>query len=440
MNQSIVAKFGGTSLADAGQFRKVIDIIRSQPTCQHVVVSAPGKRFPDDEKVTDLFYSWHRNMLNDNDSVRANTRSLIQKRFEEIARDLDISFDICAELDQIETNIRQGYSMDYAASRGEYLSAKIMARALHWNFVDAVDCIGFNEWGTYIQDYARIQKTLCGKEGVVVPGFYGSLPGGRVKTFSRGGSDITGAIIASAVQASVYQNWTDVSGLLMVDPRVIKNPKRIHQIRYALLRELTYAGACVFHEEAMFPVQDAGIVTNIRNTNDPSDRGTYIVPYHDTSPDAFDLITGIASRKNFTVVTLCKRLMNQEVGFVRKLLSVLERYGISFEHMPSGIDTVSLIIDSRQLDGKLDTVVSCIKKDCAPDSVDVFGDIALIAVVGQGMAYTPGIAAKICGAIANQSINIRMINQGASETTILIGVRNDDCDLAVRAIYDTCVN
>jgi len=429
-----VSKFGGTSLADANQIRKVLAIVQSDPERQFVVVSAPGKRNPQDRKITDLLYEWQRHQ-----ALRLSSdeiRQIVEARYAEIIRDLGIKFDLETELEEIGRRILEGASSDYAASRGEYLSGKIIAAALGYKFVDPATCISFDKQGRYEKSDNRLRPVLQGRK-VVIPGFYGSMPDGSIKTFSRGGSDITGAIVAEAMGAKVYENWTDVSGLLMADPRVVDGPRKIEIVTYRELRELSYMGANVFHEEAIFPVQEAGIATNIRNTNDPSDVGTYIVAERNVEKSG-NLITGVAGRKNFTVITVEKK-MNQEVGFVRRILTVLETNSISFEHMPSGIDTLSIIIDDRQIDGKLEKILSEIRESCSPDTIEVYPHMAMIAIVGQAMAHTPGVAAKVFAALAKEGINIRMINQGSSEISIIIGIENDDYENAVRAIYGAFV-
>lgn len=426
-----VSKFGGTSLADASQIKKVLSIVRSDPDRQYVVVSAPGKRNPQDRKITDLFYEWQR--LQELRLSSEEVRQIIKARFVEVIRDLGVEFDLEMELSVIERKIKEGASPDYAASRGEYLNGKIAATALGYEFVDPATCIHFDTQGRYIESDNELRCVLQGRK-VVISGFYGSLPDGSIKTFSRGGSDITGAIIAGAVGASVYENWTDVSGLLMADPRVVREPQKIQMVTYRELRELSYMGANVFHEEAMFPVQKAGITTNIRNTNDPENDGTFITA--ETAQDRrVSVITGIAGRKDFTVITVEKQMMNQQVGFVRRILTVLEANDISFEHMPSGIDTLSVIIEDKKLDGKIEKVLSEIHSACSPDRIECYPKMAMIAVVGTRMAHTPGIAARVFSSLAKQGVNIRMINQGSSEISIIIGIENDDYENAIRAIY-----
>ena len=434
MSKVIVAKFGGTSLADSDQFKKVMAIIKSDPRRRYIVVSAPGKRNPEDRKITDLFYEWHR--LNHLQLSTVEVMQIIHDRFAEIVRDLGLSLNIGSEIAEIDRMIRAGASADYSASRGEYLSGKILAEALGYDIVDPESCIIFDSTGQYSRDDERIQKRLGKGRNAVIPGFYGIGPNGKVRTFSRGGSDITGAIIARAVGASIYENWTDVSGLLMADPRVVNNPRRIKMATYRELRELAYMGASVFHQDAMFPVQEAGIITNIRNTNVPEDPGTFIVPEKTPREDARPIV-GIAGRKSFTVFTVEKDMMNSQVGIARKILGAFEGNGVSIEHMPSGIDTISIIVDDEKLNGKSDLIVRQIKSECSPDSVEVNPGMAMIAVVGRPMKHTLGVAAKVFQALADNGINIRMINQGSSEISIIIGVENSDYDAAIRAIYAT---
>ena len=430
-----VSKFGGNPLADSSQIKKALAIIQSDPERQCIVVSAPGKRDSRDQKVTDLLYEWHR--LHELRLSTDEIRQVISDRYAEIIGGLGIDFDLAGELAEINQKINEGASADYAASRGEYLMAKIMAIALGYDFVDSADCIYFDQHGRYHQDDERLRAVLLGRK-TVVSGFYGSLPDGSIKTFPRNSSDLSATIIARAVGASLCEIWKDVSGLLMADPRVVKNPRKVGRITYRELREITYAGTEVLFSEAMFPVQEAGIPINIRNVNDPDDPGTYVVA-EDIQREAGTII-GVAGRKSFTVITVEKAMMNQEIGFARRILAVLEDNGISFEHMPSGIDTISLVIDDRQLNGKLEKVVLEIRQACSPDSVEVFPEMAMIAVVGRGMINTPGVAAKIFAALADQNINIRMINQGSSEISIFVGVENTDYENAVRAIYAAFVN
>lgn len=430
----IVAKFGGTSLASAEQIKKVIEIIRSDPDRKYIVVSAPGKRNKDDQKITDLFYEWYR--LNKLKISASEIQQIIEDRFSEIIEGLGVDFDLKSEMKEIAKNIASGAAADYAASRGEYLNGKIIALALGYEYIDPSACITFNKDGSYHKDRALIQVVLSGKRAVI-PGFYGSLPDGSIKTFSRGGSDITGSIVAWAIQADIYENWTDVSGFRMTDPRVVKEARKIYELTYRELRELSYMGANVFHEEAMFPVQEAGITTNIRNTNDPDDSGTFIV-MPDKVPETGCLVTGIAGRKNFTVITVEKKMMNQQVGFVRKILTILEENNVSFEHMPSGIDTLSIIIDDTELQGKHEKILSSIEESCQPDSIKMEqSEMAMIAIVGHAMIRMRGVAAQALDALAKAHVNIRMINQGASELSIIVGIDNNDYGTSIRALYDS---
>lgn len=433
-----VAKFGGTSLADADQLRKVRSIVRADPERRYVVPSAPGKRTSADRKITDLLYLCHTHVSQN--VPFEEVYGIISERYLEIVRDLNLKIDLRPHLAEIKKKVSEGATADYTASRGEFLNGLVVAELLGYEFVDPCDIIFFDDRGRL--DAAKTQEAtsrrLKNVERAVIPGFYGSSRDGKVKTFSRGGSDITGAIIARGVGADIYENWTDVSGLLMADPNIVKNPKPIDTVTYRELRELAYMGANVLHDEAVFPVREAGIPVRIKNTYRPDDPGTLIL--QDADPITHTgTITGIAGKKGFTVIVIEKALMNKELGYGRRILSVLEVNGISFEHMPSGIDTISLVISDQQLDKKLDKVIREIKAECAPDSVEVFPNMALVATVGRGMAHTPGIAAKLFTALGNEKTNVRMIDQGSSEINIIVGVENEDLERAVRAIYSAFV-
>ena len=433
-----VAKFGGTSLADADQLRKVRSIVRADPERRYVVPSAPGKRTSADRKITDLLYLCHTHVSQN--VPFEEVYGIISERYLEIVRDLNLKIDLRPHLAEIKKKVSEGATADYTASRGEFLNGLVVAELLGYEFVDPCDIIFFDDRGRL--DAAKTQEAtsrrLKNVERAVIPGFYGSSRDGKVKTFSRGGSDITGAIIARGVGADIYENWTDVSGLLMADPNIVKNPKPIDTVTYRELRELAYMGANVLHDEAVFPVREASIPVRIKNTYRPDDPGTLIL--QDADPITHTgTITGIAGKKGFTVIVIEKALMNKELGYGRRILSVLEVNGISFEHMPSGIDTISLVISDQQLDKKLDKVIREIKAECAPDSVEVFPNMALVATVGRGMAHTPGIAAKLFTALGNEKTNVRMIDQGSSEINIIVGVENEDLERAVRAIYSAFV-
>ncbi len=434
-----VCKFGGSSLASADQFRKAADIIHADPERRYVVPSAPGKRSKDDQKITDLLYLCHASAQQR--VAFDQTFDLIAARYGQIVKELGLSLDLMPQLEEVRKQIEAGATADYAASRGEYLNGLVMAELLGYEFVDAAQVVHFGVNGRF--DAATTQQAMSARlvkvERAVVPGFYGSLPDGTIKTFSRGGSDITGSIVARGAAAEVYENWTDVSGLLMADPRIVDSPKPIDVVTYAELRELAYMGASVLHDEAIFPVRQAGIPVNIRNTNAPDDPGTMIV--QDAAPVAHaGTITGIAGRKDFTVISIAKSLMNSEVGFGYRLLGALERHGVNFEHLPSGIDTMSLVIADAELDGKLDEVRAAIEADCKPDAMDVSPGMALIATVGRGMAYTPGMAARLFAALGEANVNIRMIDQGSSELNIIVGVDAGDFETAQRAIYAAFVD
>ncbi len=434
-----VAKFGGTSLADAEQIKKVQQIILSDPERRYIVPSAPGKRADGDRKITDLLYLCHTH-VQQNVPID-DVFNIIAERYLGFLRDLGLSFDIRPHLEEVRKRIIEGASADYTASRGEYLNGLIISNLLGFDFVDPAEIIFFGPNGLLDAEktQAAASNRLLQHERAVIPGFYGSTHDGKVKTFSRGGSDITGAIVARGVHADMYENWTDVSGLLMADPNIIENPRTIDVVTYGELRELAYMGANVLHDEAIFPVKIAGIPILIKNTNRPQDPGTLIV--QDAEPVTHKgTITGIAGKKGFTVIVVEKALMNAEVGFARRILSVLEVNGISFEHMPSSIDSISLVVADTQIQNKLDKVMREIKTECRPDSVEIFPNMSLIATVGRGMAYTPGIAARLFSTLGKEGINVRMIDQGSSEINIIVGVENEDFERAVRAIYGAFVS
>ena len=430
-----VCKFGGSSLADADQTAKVRQIVEADDDRRYIVPSAPGKRTPEDRKITDLLYLCHEAAAQQ--VAFDEAWELVASRYREIVAGLGLDLDLTPTLEEIRSAIAEGASADYAASRGEYLNGIIIAEALGYAFVDAAEVIFFADHGRLDENrtYDAIAQRLGRDECAVIPGFYGSTPDGEVKTFSRGGSDITGAIVARAIKAGVYENWTDVSGLLMADPRIVDKPRVIETITYRELRELSYSGATVLHDEAVFPVRAAGIPVNIRNTNAPDDPGTTIIKGNDTSKVISGAITGIAGRKDFTVIHVEKAMMNAELGFGRRLLNVLEANDVSFEHMPSGIDTMSVIVADSAVEGRLETLIQQIEADCQPDSIDVDPELAVIATVGRGMMHTPGMAAKLFGALAAAKVNIRMIDQGSSELNIIVGVDVADFEKAVRSIY-----
>ena len=428
-----VVKFGGSSLADAGQFKKVADIIRSDPSRMYVVPSAPGKRFPADTKVTDMLIRAYDLAVAGGDVGKQ--LDLIRARYDAIVEGLGMNYDLDGEFEEIARVLREDPALDYTASRGEYLNGKIMSSYLGLPFIDAYDVIFFNEEGnlnSYKTEKVMAQR-LAQTERAVIPGFYGQGKDGKVKTFSRGGSDITGSIVAGAAKADAYENWTDVSGFLVADPRIIRNPVAIHTITYRELRELSYMGASVLHEDAIFPVRSKGIPINIRNTNRPEDEGTWIV--ESTARKAKYTITGIAGKKGFCAVLISKSMMNSEIGFGRKVLQAFEENHISFEHMPSGIDTMTIVVHESEFIDKEQRVVSTIHRLSQPDSIEIESGLALIAVVGRGMRATRGTAARIFSALAHARVNIRMIDQGSSELNIIIGVANEDFETAIRAIY-----
>ena len=433
-----VVKFGGSSLASAEQFKKVGDIVRSDKSRKYVVPSAPGKRFSADTKVTDMPYQTYALAEAGKDFI--SELQSIKERYNEIIKGLKLNMTLDAEFETIADMFKSKAGSDYAASRGEYLNGKIMANYLGFEFIDAAEVIFFDEEGNFDAEKTNnILSVRLGKvDNAVVPGFYGSTPDGKVKTFSRGGSDITGSIVSRAARVDLYENWTDVSGFLVADPRIIDNPEPIETITYRELRELSYMGASVLHEDAIFPVRREGIPINIKNTNAPEDPGTWIV--ESTCQKSKYVITGIAGKKGFCSVNIDKAKMNSEIGFCRKVLGVFEDNGISIEHMPSGIDTMTVFVHQDEFMDKEQQVVSGIHRMTHPDSIDIEADLALIAVVGRGMRSTRGTAGRIFASLAHANINVKMIDQGSSELNIIIGVTNSDFEAAIKAIYDIFVS
>lgn len=432
-----VVKFGGSSLASAEQFKKVGAIIRADRERKFVVPSAPGKRSSDDTKVTDMLYACYE--LAEQGKDFAAQLQAIKDRYQEIIDGLELKLSLDEEFKGIEKNFKEKAGSDYAASRGEYLNGIIMAQYLGYEFVDAATVIRFKADGEHDADTTNqlLRERLAGVEAAVIPGFYGAYEDGRVKTFSRGGSDITGSIVARAIKANVYENWTDVSGVLVADPRIIYKPEGVETITYRELRELAYMGFSVLHEDAIFPVRSEGIPINIRNTNAPDDNGTWIV--ESTCQKSKYVITGIAGKKGFCAVNIEKEMMNSEIGFGRKVLQAFEENEISFEHVPSGIDTMTVFVHQDEFMHKEQKVVSGIHRLADPDSIDIEADLALIAVVGRGMKSTRGTAGRIFSALAHANVNVKMIDQGSSELNIIIGVANADFETAIKAIYDIFV-
>ena len=432
-----IVKFGGSSLASAAQFKKVGEIIKADTDRRYVVPSAPGKRSDDDTKVTDMLYACY-DLAERGKDFRRELKS-IKGRYMEIIKGLRLSLTFEEEFKKIADDFKAKAGKDYAASRGEFLNGKIMAAYLGYEFIDAAEVIFFDEEGNFLMDKTNevLSARLENVERAVIPGFYGSSEKGKIITFSRGGSDITGSIVARAVRADVYENWTDVSGFLVADPRIIDTPAVIETITYRELRELAYMGATVLHEDAIFPVRKEGIPINIRNTNAPLDSGTWIV--ESTCQKSRYTITGIAGKKGFASINIDKDMMNSEIGFGRRVLQVFEDNDISFEHMPSGIDTLTVFVHQDEFMEKEQKVVAGLHRLVNPDTIDIESDLALIAVVGRGMKATRGTAGRIFAALAHANVNVRMIDQGSSELNIIIGVSNDDFNEAIRAIYDIFV-
>ena len=433
-----VVKFGGSSLASAEQFRKVGDIIRADGNRKYVVPSAPGRRYSGDSKVTDMLYTCYERAAQGMDFQ--NDIFAIRKRFDEIIQGLGLDLSLNGEFSVIEENFRKKAGRDYAASRGEYLNGILLANYLGIEYIDAAEVIRFTEEGQFDPETTNkiLGDRLRRTERAVIPGFYGAKPDGTIVTFSRGGSDITGSIVARACRAAVYENWTDVSGFLLTDPHIVENPVVISTITYKELRELSYMGASVLHDEAIFPVRQAGIPINIRNTNDPDAPGTMIVKT--TGVKSKYTITGIAGRKGFAAINIEKDRMNSEIGFGRKVLEAFEINGLSFEHMPSGIDTLSVFLEYEAFAEKEQAVLAAINRTTQPDLITIDTDLALIAVVGRGMKDARGTAGRVFASLAHARINVRMIDQGSDEENIIIGVRNDDFEAAIRAIYQIFVD
>ncbi len=437
-----VVKFGGSSLADANQIKKAAAIIKAEECRRYVVPSAPGKRFSDDIKVTDMLYKCCE--LAGSGVDFSEEFQLIKDRYNGIIADLGIDMSLDEEFNTIVKELKARPAKDYAASRGEFLNGKILAKYLGYNFVDAADVIVFDTKGTLLLDETvkAVRSRLKWLDNAVIPGFYGRTTEGVIKTFSRGGSDVTGSIIANAVNADIYENWTDVSGFLVADPRIVENPDAIETITYRELRELAYMGASVLHEDAIFPVRSAGIPINIRNTNRPGDKGTMIVSNdYDFSRESLGhTITGIAGKKGFSTINIEKAMMNNELGFGMKVLNVLYSNGISFEHMPSGIDTMSITVDSAKLEPVREKVLAEIRREVAPDHLEIEDGIAILAVVGRRMKNTRGTVARVFAAMAHARINVKLIDQGSSELNVIIGVSENDLPEAIRRIYDMFIN
>ncbi len=429
-----VAKFGGSSLADAAQFQKVLAILRADSERRVAVPSAPGKRTSADTKITDMLYRCQAMAADGQDFT--GQLSDIRARYEGIVADLGLALDLGVEFEQIAAQLRGGATADYCASRGEYLSGRVLSAAWDAEFIDAAEVVFFDAGGALDErrTYDALAARLKAVERAVVPGFYGSMPDGQIKTFSRGGSDITGALVAWGTGADLYENWTDVNGVLAADPRIVRDAATIETITYRELRELSYMGATVLHEDAIFPVRKAGIPIHIRNTNDPSHPGTMIIAMA-TEQNRPGAITGIAGRKGFSVINIEKAMMNSELGFGRRVLTVLEDHGISFEHLPSGIDTLSVVVESAYLAGHRAKLLDDLFTAVCPDDVEIIDGLALIATVGGGMVRHPGTAARLFEALARAHINVRMIDQGSSELNIIVGVVTEDFEGAIGAIY-----
>ena len=434
-----IVKFGGSSLADATCFQKVKNIIKSDSSRKIVVVSAIGKRNKDDNKITDLLYLCKTHI--EHNLPYDQIFQVVVDRYMAVELNLGVDVDLVMHLDKIRENLKKNPSADYVASRGEYLNAILVAAFLGYDFVDTSNLIKFDNKGkVLIEETDRLlREELSKHERAVLPGFYGSTVDGEIKTFTRGGSDITGALVARAIGADVYENWTDVSGFLVADPRIIRNPKKIKTISYKELRELSYMGASVLHEDAIYPARLANVPINIRNTNDPADPGTMITAEVTDDDNDDSIITGIAGNKDFTVVALYKNMMSSERGFVRRILGILDDYDINFEHLPSGIDTVSVVMSNKAIGDRLDEILDAFRQRLQPDSIDVYENMALIATVGHKMSFRTGVSAKLFNALGEAQVNVRMIEQGSSEMNIIVGVENKHFEKAIKAIYKAFV-
>ena len=435
-----VTKFGGSSMADAGQYRKVRDILLSDPSRRIVIVSAAGKRDSNDHKITDLLYLCHSHVKYGVDCDRIF--KMIASRYVGIRNELGLALAIEPELEALKKAVdAKKISREELVSRGEYFSAKLMAAYLGFQFIDAADWVKFNMDGSVNQEasYEELRSRVTPGAGAVIPGFYGTMPDGTIHTFSRGGSDITGSLAAAALDADVYENWTDVSGILMADPRIVEDPQTIPEVTYDELRELSYSGASVLHEDAIFPVREKNIPLNIRNTNAPNDPGTMIQESFDGDHDPDRFITGITGKKDFSIISLSKRGMSNQVGVLHKVLTVLVRHGISVDYVPNGIDNVSVVLPTSAIEKELYTIMAEIKREAQPDTLDVHHNIAVVAAVGRRMAFRPGISGKLFAALGEADINIRMINQGPDELNIIFGVDNKDFVDAIRVLYNSFV-
>ena len=436
-----VAKFGGSSLAGAEQFRKVRDIVRADESRRFVVVSAAGKRFKTDHKVTDLLYLVQAHLKYG--VSHEEILSMIEDRYVEIRDQLGLSFDVEKEFDTLRRWLTPDVSVDELVSRGEYLNARLMAEYLGYRFVDATEVIFFQYDGKIDMEKSceAIRRAARDAEGLVIPGFYGAMPNGRIRVMSRGGSDITGAVIAAAVDADVYENWTDVSGILMADPKIVKNPRPIPRITYSELRELSFMGASVLHEESILPVKEKNIPLNIRNTNEPDNPGTMIMESIDAEEsDNQRFITGIAGRRNFTVLTIYKKQISTDTRILRETLEMFETLKVEIDHITLDVDSFSLVVPTEQVRERIYDIIADVKRQCKPDSIRMADNIALIASVGRKMVRNPGICGKIFQALGENGVNIRMIAQGAEEISIIVGVENADFEKTIRVLYDGFVN
>lgn len=434
-----VCKFGGSSLCSGAQFEKMKRIVSSDKSRGIVVVSAPGRRFPGDSKVTDLLYICRAHLKYDVSCDDIFTG--IEERYREIIRQCGLSSEIEKDFEEIRSKLNKKTDEDYIVSRGEYLCAKLASEYLGYKFIDSAKWLfyGYDGKVDYEKSYAELAGIYARYQHIVLPGFYGSMPDGSIKVFSRGGSDITGAVAAAALCADAYENWTDVSGIMMADPRIVKNPRPIERVTFSELRELSYMGADVLHEETVFPVRQKNIPLYIRNTNDPEAQGTLIMESFTDEEKTKEprFITGISGKRDFTIITVSKAKMTDDISFIRRTLEITEKYGVPVEHIPSSIDSFCLVVPSEAVKPRLHELVAEISRVCEPDSISVTADIALVAVVGRRMAWKPGVSGRLLSALGENDINIRMIEQGSDEINIMIGVENGNFEKTIRVLYDS---
>lgn len=439
MYQTIVAKFGGSSLADASHIQKTASIINMDPARRYVVISSPGERTDDDIKVTDMLYMCHSRFTN-----RENYQDMlnaIHLRFDEIVAGLGIDFDVNAEIKELHKSLMMGKSSDFIASRGEFITSKIMAKVLGWEFVDASEIIFFNNDGSLneLKTFSTASRILKPLEHAVIPGFYGIMPNGSIKTFNRGGSDTTASIISRSVKADLYEKWTDKAEIFSADPSIIDSPRTVENITYKELHELSYMGFNVLNEDSVFPINRAGIPVNIRDTHDINDKGTLILPELPEDFPRENMFVCVAGKRGFRVLQIDKYKLNRETQFPAKLFNIFARYNIACEHCLTGIDVVSLVLKNPLFDLRRSEIISEIKRELSPDNVEVRTNMSLISVIGQGMGTVKGVFAKVFNALANAEVKVKMIEQGSDDLNIILGVDDEDYERSIRALYNALI-